>query len=1203
MDPHQYDLFIHKQQAAQKIKPVQDGVASHPFDKARDDFLSSLSTQDRSLYPPCATATDLADAIKKLGHLTCRRLPLEDALQVIDKLGNAFKPFFDVVAAFVSSNPQYAALLWGSMLLLFKLASNFVTFFQKLLPLLDSLSRSFMLYEDVWKLCRGWKDQSSRIPEVMGKVYSETLQIFHAAVKVFTKGNGKLKRTPIVIGELMWKPFDSRLNDMLYRLGEYRREIFQEIHIQHSNALARQEAQAEAEREIFQEEMGLTSMERQKAARERQLSSKERELACLERQQALGSREHVRITLRDIRSQLNELHDIRTQLNELGKQHKENAYEGSRQWIHPPSFLNSRDQARDLRAPGTANWIFEDPTYLRWIKGSLDSGDGLYQYGCEALWINGNPGSGKTVLAASIIDQLENDLSQDKTKSRQEVFYYFFDSKSKSLNTHSAPTSAYRSILAQLLSRNADDTEILDKFKFVQRNEKGQMQASDSEIIELLRLCLDANSILILDGIDECDDSEKLVSLMLEIWKESRPRVVFLSRINVEGLKRSIPAGNQMAMSRDSLSRDIQKFSEAELGILFDRAILPRDDRQHQEALAKSCFTDYAAAAWIDHVSTVVNTSHDPGYPGYSSSLIYQFYSPEFLNLLSRFITDLTAWLRTPAALSAWLEAFYTTQYHADYEHPNHQTLYLLGVWLGKVSQQYCWLPMAAELPRDIMSLSSELREISETWKDRLKESPGRLIWDEMTGFLQRSSFFYRPDSVKVMYQTVLSPQGEIHSSNPTLQMSKTSDSGDFKGVLSIWAPPAFSLSNAHLKTMARSAGVFNLFSICTGWVATYEVWTLHPQAAQAARVELSIDSTAMLLPIHTYLSHHSSTEIDIHLNVAPDVASFIIVRSSQGLSFEWSASKGDERPAIHTSYFSPDSQTLGLLEWMPSGAQHLSVFELIKDRPALELNPLGTLEFVPGINRIKELIFHPHQCIVAFCVYDKLNHKNTAYLRRKFNTTWVLRRSPKVYLVGLSHSRASHLFGSGAVSSTIDVCPQEGTVELSVDASAKEVQMSLTNISGIRQTARLVSLPTWIGAEHTTQRIVLPRFAGDTLKISVDVDPRASYKHSEYSLGSSPVVPAVIERDVSYVELGPTAASSDPLSRLLRNSTTEARTGQKRSYSQARLQEDERLADTLCRPGRPPSLRFQDNNEAFVFFETSTWLLECPARLDYFAT
>lgn len=67
----------------------------------------------------------------------------------------------------------------------------------------------------------------------------------------------------------------------------------------------------------------------------------------------------------------------------------ENAYKELQRWIHSPSFLNSRDQARDARAPGTANWIFKDPTYIRWIKGSLDSGDDLYQYGCGALWING----------------------------------------------------------------------------------------------------------------------------------------------------------------------------------------------------------------------------------------------------------------------------------------------------------------------------------------------------------------------------------------------------------------------------------------------------------------------------------------------------------------------------------------------------------------------------------------------------------------------------------------------------------------------------------------------------------------------------------------------------------------------------------------------------------------------------------------------
>lgn len=114
------------------------------------------------------------------------------------------------------------------------------------------------------------------------------------------------------------------------------------------------------------------------------------------------------------------------------------------------------------------------------------------------------------------------------------------------------------------------------------------------------------------------------------------------------------------------------------------------------------------------------------------------------------------------------------------------------------------------------------------------------------------------------------------------------------------------------------------------------------------------------------------------------------------------------------------------------------------------------------------------------------------------------------------SHPGVLGSFRSGVIASSLDFCPQVGLVGLTLDASVNEIEASLFPASGVQQTAKLVSLPTWRGSESTTQRIILPKFAGDTLKISVDVDPWASHKHSDFSLENTPFVPAVIERDLA---------------------------------------------------------------------------------------
>lgn len=70
----------------------------------------------------------------------------------------------------------------------------------------------------------------------------------------------------------------------------------------------------------------------------------------------------------------------------------------------------------------------------------------------------GNLGCGKTILAASTIEELRKPLP------KQNASYFFFRAKVSELNT---PGQAYRDILASTLKHHCNDGAVLNRFVFV----------------------------------------------------------------------------------------------------------------------------------------------------------------------------------------------------------------------------------------------------------------------------------------------------------------------------------------------------------------------------------------------------------------------------------------------------------------------------------------------------------------------------------------------------------------------------------------------------------------------------------------------------------------------------------------------------------------------------------------------------------------
>lgn len=89
-----------------------------------------------------------------------------------------------------SMNSFFAFREMKSDLLTFqKLASNFVTFFGKLLDLLDDFTEDFPRYGHIVHLCND--GSSNRLKVSLRNVYVDLFQLFQSIAQVFTIGNGR----------------------------------------------------------------------------------------------------------------------------------------------------------------------------------------------------------------------------------------------------------------------------------------------------------------------------------------------------------------------------------------------------------------------------------------------------------------------------------------------------------------------------------------------------------------------------------------------------------------------------------------------------------------------------------------------------------------------------------------------------------------------------------------------------------------------------------------------------------------------------------------------------------------------------------------------------------------------------------------------------------------------------------------------------
>ena len=189
------------------------------FAVAATDFRAGLSEDQRKGFQlfddPCEMIKDLQEHIKQ--HSKGKRSRLLVACSRIESFRRAIEPYFGVVDIVVSSHPEWAAIVWGAIRLVFtvslledvpiilsdmrQLSQHYVSFFEKLADMLGEITQGLPLYGKHMKILQRhavaiassadkavkWQKTLDCLSKSLAYVYADILNFCHDARNLFPR--------------------------------------------------------------------------------------------------------------------------------------------------------------------------------------------------------------------------------------------------------------------------------------------------------------------------------------------------------------------------------------------------------------------------------------------------------------------------------------------------------------------------------------------------------------------------------------------------------------------------------------------------------------------------------------------------------------------------------------------------------------------------------------------------------------------------------------------------------------------------------------------------------------------------------------------------------------------------------------------------------------------------------------------------------
>lgn len=227
--------------------------------------------------------------------------------------------------------------------------------------------------------------------------------------------------------------------------------------------------------------------------------------------------------------------------------------------IYPADYSGYRSRV-SKRYPGTLEWFLIDERFKTWVSTNS-----------SLLWVSGNPGCGKTVLSAFLLDQLEEIMKNSNAR----VVYFFCDDKDERQRT---AEMLLRGVIHQLIV----STPQLIKHAMAQWTARGTGIFTSVDTLWKIFLAIVTDpasdgTYCVLDALDECEEASR-EELLLRLGNHFRSTDDQLRKGYVNVIITSRPSDSidcflhpfsvirfQTEREEDNINRDIALFISHEV--------------------------------------------------------------------------------------------------------------------------------------------------------------------------------------------------------------------------------------------------------------------------------------------------------------------------------------------------------------------------------------------------------------------------------------------------------------------------------------------------------------------------------------------------------------------------------------------------------------------------------------------------------------
>ncbi|RKL00715.1 hypothetical protein BFJ68_g12581 [Fusarium oxysporum] len=198
--------------------------------------------------------------------------------------------------------------------------------------------------------------------------------------------------------------------------------------------------------------------------------------------------ERIETLLGQVNEKVDDIHQMATEssrdIRSLSSSVHDNAIS---RWLNPADPSVDHNKAREACHSGTGQWLLNNPRYLTW-KSQMNS----------FLWLNGNSGTGKTILSSTVIEDIRNSpLPQLRNCAVLYFYITFTDSQKQSLD------AILRSLINQLY-RSRQETRHPITLLYSKCGD-GSSQATVEQLESTFRdiLSVGGEVFVLIDALDE----------------------------------------------------------------------------------------------------------------------------------------------------------------------------------------------------------------------------------------------------------------------------------------------------------------------------------------------------------------------------------------------------------------------------------------------------------------------------------------------------------------------------------------------------------------------------------------------------------------------------------------------------------------------------------------------------------------------------